>query len=64
MKAEILVLITFGFIFLSSGNKENAFYVSPEGSDTYPGTIEKTFKTIQAARNAVRELKDAKRYRY
>lgn len=33
-----------------------AFWVSPDGSDTYPGTEVKPFRTLERARNAVRAL--------
>src|ERR1043165_3205934 len=33
------------------------FYVSPQGNDGDPGTLNKPFKTILRARNAARELK-------
>ena len=32
----------------------NAFYVSPDGDDSNPGTVNEPFRTLEAARNAVR----------
>ena len=32
--------------------------MSPDGNDTNPGTLGKPFKTIEAARDAVREMKN------
>ncbi len=54
----ILLLPIFFFLFsCSSGNKEIIFYVSPDGDDHHPGTIEAPFRSIEKAQNAVRELK-------
>lgn len=42
----------------NSDNKENAaFFVAPNGSDSNPGTEQKPFQTLEAARDAVRTLK-------
>jgi parallel beta helix pectate lyase-like protein len=38
-------------------SEANAFYVSPKGDDTNPGTIDKPFKTLSRARDAVRDYK-------
>ena len=35
------------------------FHVSPQGDDANPGTLDKPFKTLKRARNAVRTLKAA-----
>jgi len=35
--------------------RETAFFVSPEGSDAHPGTRTQPFKTLEAARDAVRK---------
>ena len=35
---------------------ETALYVSPDGSDTNPGTLEKPLKTLAGARDAVRKI--------
>ncbi len=37
-----------------------AFYVSPEGNDDHPGTVERPFKTIERARDTLRERKKEK----
>ncbi|MBI2298547.1 MAG: right-handed parallel beta-helix repeat-containing protein, partial [Armatimonadetes bacterium] len=34
-----------------------AFYVAPSGSDTAPGTLAQPFRTVERARDAVRELR-------
>lgn len=39
--------------------EQKAFYVSPDGNDSNDGSIESPFKTIEAARDAVRALKNA-----
>ena len=36
------------------------FYVSPQGDDGAPGTLEKPFATLDRARRAVRELQSGK----
>ncbi|MFH1237792.1 MAG: right-handed parallel beta-helix repeat-containing protein [Candidatus Aenigmatarchaeota archaeon] len=35
------------------------FYVSPDGNDANPGTLEQPFRTLERARDAVRSLKNA-----
>jgi hypothetical protein len=51
------------FVFLLAGNSAWAddYFVSPNGSDSDPGTLEKPFRTIAAAQAAVR--RDAERGR-
>jgi len=58
MKPRILLLLAIVFNCLSACNKENAYYIAPDGNDKNPGTKSKPFKTIQAARDAVRTLKN------
>ncbi len=54
--------IVAGFIFLHlfsiacSAQSNVEFYVSPQGKDTNPGTLERPFATLEKARNAVREV--------
>jgi hypothetical protein len=40
---------------------QTAFYVSPSGDDQSPGTIERPFRTIEKARDAVRSVQHADR---
>jgi uncharacterized protein YjdB len=42
-----------------SGSPETAFYVAVDGSDSNPGTIDAPFRTLEKARDAVRELKSS-----
>ena len=42
---------------LAQGNEVTQFHVAPTGSDANPGTGEKPFATLRAARDAVRRLK-------
>lgn len=50
--------ITVCFLFLSTvlAATQTSFYVAPSGSDDNPGTIGAPFKTIAAARDAVRSI--------
>lgn len=41
---------------LAHNNIQAVFYVSPDGNDQDPGTIERPFRTIERARDAVREI--------
>ena len=41
----------------SSCVNETTIFVSPDGDDTNPGTVEKPYKTLEKARDAIRELK-------
>ncbi len=55
-----LLLLFAIFCFMSCNNgavNRNTIYVSPDGNDSNPGTIEKPLATIQAAMQAVRNLK-------
>jgi hypothetical protein len=63
MKITKATVLFFLFIFLlscSSGEKEIAFYVSPEGNDMNPGTVEQPFKSIEKAQETVRNYKQGK----
>ena len=52
-------LITIAFLGISVANcgycREMAFFVSPQGNDTNSGTKAQPFKTLEAARDAVRK---------
>lgn len=53
----MLLLIMFTFSLPVWANSIQAiFYVSPQGSDQNPGTLELPFQTIERARDAVREI--------
>ncbi|OGV70522.1 MAG: hypothetical protein A3K19_24685 [Lentisphaerae bacterium RIFOXYB12_FULL_65_16] len=41
---------------------EGEFYLSPDGNDANPGTVEKPFATLEAARDAIRALKKNSTY--
>jgi len=41
---------------LAQASVQAVFYVSPDGNDQDPGTIERPFRTIERARDAVREI--------
>lgn len=63
MKIFKTTVLFFLFIFLlscTSGEKEIAFYVSPEGNDMNPGTVEQPFKSIEKAQETVRYYKQGK----
>ena len=56
MKIFKTTVLFFLFIFLlscTSGEEEIAFYVSPEGNDMNPGTVEQPFKNIEKAQETV-----------
>ena len=54
MRPLVLVLLTL--LVVSQGwSKE--FYVSPDGSNDYPGTSAQPFATLECARDAIRVLK-------
>ncbi|MDX2431378.1 MAG: right-handed parallel beta-helix repeat-containing protein, partial [Bacteroides sp.] len=58
---KVLIFFSFALIALScSSNSEYDFYISPNGNDNNPGTINEPFATVDKARLAVRELKKAK----
>jgi hypothetical protein len=60
---NFLQLLRFAFLaLLASGTimaEERVFYVSPAGSDRNPGTLQQPFRTIERARDAVREFRTA-----
>ena len=43
---------------MGNSSIQAVFYVSPNGSDENPGTVELPFRTIERARDAVREIND------
>jgi hypothetical protein len=49
--------LVFVFLLLSASAFAVDFYVSPDGNDANPGSSEKPFKTLEAARDAVRRAK-------
>ena len=66
MKKKIISLFLASVIFstfaqvgtFATGEVEKiVLYVSPTGGDSNPGTIEKPLKTLEGARNKVRQLK-------
>lgn len=63
MKSQIIFLVGALFFTLFScvnettSINEKALYVSPDGDDTNPGTIEKPYKSLQKARDEIRALK-------
>lgn len=59
-KAFLFSLISFIVVISSNiySQPPTTYFVSPEGNDKNPGTIKKPFATIEAARNAVRNLDD------
>ena len=54
MRTLILVLLT---LLVVSRAWAKEFYVSPDGSNDYPGTSSQPFATLQRARDAIRVLK-------
>ncbi|HHW00653.1 MAG TPA: hypothetical protein GXX36_14035 [Clostridiaceae bacterium] len=58
----VLVFLFTIFCFYLNVSAEQAitsFYVSPDGSDSNPGTLEQPFKTIEKAKEVVRSLTDS-----
>lgn len=54
---QLVLLCTLGFFcFLGSANGD--YHIAADGSDTNPGTKEKPFAGLEAARDAIRELKE------
>lgn len=53
-----LLGILINILFTSNiiAGVQNTFYVSPEGNDNFPGTIEKPFATVFKAQNVIRKL--------
>ncbi len=55
MNKFLLVLVLISFRLVSNADQSNVtFYVSLQGKDTYPGTLERPFATPEKARDAVR----------
>ncbi|RIQ18964.1 right-handed parallel beta-helix repeat-containing protein [Jiangella rhizosphaerae] len=56
--ATALVVVTalVGGSAQTSAAAENAFYVAPDGDDANAGTLEAPFRTLERARDAVREI--------
>ena len=50
------ITVCFLFLFTGLAAAQTKFYVSPSGNDDNPGTISAPFKTIAAARDAVRAI--------
>ncbi len=44
-------------VTLSSCLNHHTYFVSPDGNDANPGTLEKPYKTIEQARDAIRKMK-------
>ena len=38
------------------------FYVSPDGDDANPGSVDRPFATLEAARDAIRQMKMADKF--
>ena len=51
-----LLLLWDGGVSLHAAAAFREFYVSPTGAETNPGTIQKPFRTLNRARDAVREV--------
>ncbi len=65
LTAALLLSSIPGNVFAGGRDEEKAnskiqaeFFVSPDGDDQNPGTYDKPFATLQAARDAVREIND------
>jgi len=59
-KIILLILLGIGFVYQSCEvGSDNRFFVSPNGNDTNPGTKSQPFKSLEKARDAIRELKVA-----
>ncbi len=52
-KAKVFFILFLFLLSCSSGEKEIVFYVSPEGNDMNPGTVEQPFKNIEKAQETV-----------
>ncbi|WP_405452556.1 OmpL47-type beta-barrel domain-containing protein [Paenibacillus sp. HJGM_3] len=57
--ALLINLLALPVIQAESGSPETVFYVAVNGSDSNPGTIEAPFRTLEKARDAVRQLKSS-----
>ncbi len=58
MRVIIVCVIAVTHVLFASQKAD--FYVSPDGKDIWPGTIEKPFLSLARTRDAVRELKQTK----
>ena len=54
-----LLLLTLVALAGTASAAEVEFFVSPAGQDTHPGTAEKPFATLERARDALRQLRQA-----
>ena len=52
---RIVALVSTVLLVASCGVESFTFYVSPDGFDANPGTIEEPFASIQRAQSAVRQ---------
>ncbi|MGV8094716.1 MAG: right-handed parallel beta-helix repeat-containing protein [Mangrovibacterium sp.] len=58
MKYNLFILLMLFFILSCTTDKEEiSFYVSPVGNDMSPGSISQPFKSVEKAREAIRNLK-------
>jgi hypothetical protein len=62
MKTQCLLFIVISLFLAAGCNQESEYYVSPSGNDSYPGTREKPFATIQKATEAVRSVLQSKQH--
>lgn len=51
------LVLLISFLLIGCQSKPEGIFISPEGNDSNPGTIEKPFLTPERARDAVREMK-------
>ena len=51
-----LLTTTTGMMLMCMSAWATGFYVAPDGKDGNPGTKEKPFATVEAARDAVRKI--------
>ena len=59
--AKIITVLFLGMFAVNCGfGEEMALFVSPQGSDANSGTKDRPFKTLEAARDAVRKTKHSK----
>jgi hypothetical protein len=56
-KSSLFALLVVMFSLNVTIQAKTEFYVAPEGSDQNPGTIDKPFASLEAARDAIRLLK-------
>lgn len=52
-------MILYAAIAMSQTEKKSVFYVSPNGNDKNPGSMQQPFLTLEKARDKIRELKKA-----